>query len=414
MPDYEFTGAKWGSSGLGTSGGQVSWSFARIATNFYSFDAPISQVSYQELIRKAFQAWEAVANIDFVEVADSAGTMIRLGWDAIDGRYNTIGEATYTSWYGSEFNQLSRAEIRFDTAETWSTTNHYVAGSLNFFAVAVHEIGHALGLAHTDAQDTIMFSTIGTLVSLSAGDIAGAQALYGSNPALTPAASEVFSGTDSHDVYVGTASGETIVGYGGNDRLTGAGGNDRIEGGVGTDTAAFSGKRDQFGVSVEGTSELHVEDLRTGSPEGIDTLTSVERLSFTDGTLAFDFNGSAGQAYRLYQAAFDRTPDIAGLGYWIKQLDAGKGDLTWAAHQFQHSQEFQHTYGSPADVSDAQFLALLYNNVLDREPDAAGYSYWSGRLDHGLGRDTLLASFSESKENVDNVAAAISDGIWYI
>ena len=34
--------------------------------------------------------------------------------------------------------------------------------------------------------------------------------------------------------------------------------------------------------------------------------------------LALDINGTAGQVYRLYQAAFDRKPDLVGLGYWIE------------------------------------------------------------------------------------------------
>jgi hypothetical protein len=72
MAAYEFTGAKWNSTTLGAPGGQVTWSFAALAGNFYSFDAPIAQAVYQNLIRDAFQAWENVANIDFVEVPASA------------------------------------------------------------------------------------------------------------------------------------------------------------------------------------------------------------------------------------------------------------------------------------------------------------------------------------------------------
>src|SRR4051812_35266107 len=106
MADYEFTGAKWGSPAMGTSGAQVTWSFASLPGNFYAFDSVISQVAYQRLIRDAFDAWEHVANIDFVEIADSASSKLRLGWDAIDGPYNAVGEANYAFTYATTTNQL--------------------------------------------------------------------------------------------------------------------------------------------------------------------------------------------------------------------------------------------------------------------------------------------------------------------
>ena len=38
---------------------------------------------------------------------------------------------------------------------------------------------------------------------------------------------------------------------------------------------------------------------------------NVERLDFSDAHLAFDVDGNAGQIYRLYKAAFARTPDLS-------------------------------------------------------------------------------------------------------
>ena len=144
------------------------------------------------------------------------------------------------------------------------------------------------------------------------------------------------------------------------------------------------------------------------------TLSDVERIAFNDGTWAFDADGNAGEAYRLYQACFDRTPDDAGLGFWIDQLDAGAVDLFGMANQFILSAEFQSLYGAPSTLSDMDFLTLLYQNVLDRTPDQAGFDFWRDLQNDGLSRADMLVHFSESAENVAQTAPAIDDGIWYI
>jgi hypothetical protein len=61
----------------------------------------------------------------------------------------------------------------------------------------------------------------------------------------------------------------------------------------------------------------------TNPANGTDLLTGVERIKFDDVTLAFDTSGNAGQNYRLYQAAFNRTQDKPGLSGWIKGIDSG-------------------------------------------------------------------------------------------
>jgi hypothetical protein len=135
-------------------------------------------------------------------------------------------------------------------------------------------------------------------------------------------------------------------------------------------------------------------------------------IGFSDSAVALDISGVGGQAYRLYQAAFDRQPDKTGLGYWIKALDGGV-TLEQVAAGFAGSKEFADLYG--ANPSDTQFTDLLYQNVLHRAPDAGGYAYWLAALgEQHLARTGMLVFFSESAENQAQVIGSIGNGIDFI
>lgn len=109
-----------------------------------------------------------------------------------------------------------------------------------------------------------------------------------------------------------------------------------------------------------------------------------------------------------------RTPDEAGLGFWVRALDQGQGNVYWAASQFIGSREFASLYGTPETVTDEAFIGLLYNNVLKRGADEAGFSYWIEQgLKQGMTRDAVLVNFSDSAENKANVAGQIAEGIWF-
>lgn len=183
---------------------------------------------------------------------------------------------------------------------------------------------------------------------------------------------------------------------------------DLFKGGTGLDTAVFAGPHEDYIIVQQPDGTIEVTHGTV-----VDTLISIERLQFEDGTLAFDADGTAGQIFRLYRAAFDRTPDPEGLSYWIKALDAGKTDLKAIAESFIHSPEFERTYGTPETVSDAQFVNLLYLHTLGREAGSEGFDYWVDKLQTGqTDRADLLAFFSESDENVAHVEPDIQDGIW--
>jgi hypothetical protein len=115
--------------------------------------------------------------------------------------------------------------------------------------------------------------------------------------------------------------------------------------------------------------------------------------------------------FRLYQAAFDRAPDLAGMGFWLDAQQSGIG-LQAIAGMFQASPEFTLLYGGGG--SDEAFVTRLYKNVLHRAPDAGGLSFWLEHLQKDITRTDALIGFSESPENVAALIGKIEHGIDFL
>jgi hypothetical protein len=199
------------------------------------------------------------------------------------------------------------------------------------------------------------------------------------------------------------------VGGQANDFVYGTVANDLIDGGGGIDTFYVNGRQSDYLISK--SSNWMIAD-RSGL-YGKDSLFQVERVRFDDRTLALDIHSSAGQAYRIYKAAFNRTPDTGGLGYWIAQMDRGM-DVISVAARFIDSPEFRSLYGQ--NPTNAEFLTKVYSNVLARSPDAAGLDWWVNEMKTNPSKtwQKVLADFSESTENQANVASLIANGIEYV
>ena len=102
---------------------------------------------------------------------------------------------------------------------------------------------------------------------------------------------------------------------------------------------------------------------------------------------------------RLYTAAFARFPDLPGLQYWFDLVSTNTIDIVTAASHFIESKEFSSLNG--LENSNSEFIEILYENILGRSPEAAGFLYWNDVLREGLTtRNDVLLSFADSDENI--------------
>ena len=221
--DFSLEGAKWGSPELGTAGGTVTW----------AVDDSISQAELQS-INAAFAEWSEVANIQFQAVSSTADADIDFSNSAIDGAGNVLGVAGISFSGG----QLQSADVQFDSGDNLSGSE--------FTLVAIHEIGHAIGLGHFNDDPAVMNSTANfSLTGLAQSDIDGIVALYGAN---TTDMSDAGTGTTPPDAATG-ATPETPTRGAGNG---GCGGTQTAAGDGATGTRADAGTSDGFGGDLGG------------------------------------------------------------------------------------------------------------------------------------------------------------------
>ena len=207
----------------------------------------------------------------------------------------------------------------------------------------------------------------------------------------------------------------SVVAGEGNDVVTLLGDKQIVDGGRGLDIVKLNGARADFAVKAVPVPAN--PDPRTPPPASFtvtdqngaaSSLVNVERLVFSDATLALDIEGNAGQIYRLYQAAFDRTPDSTGLGYWIHAMDKGASLVDLAA-SFLAAPEGVQTYGG--NLSTVDLVTRFYRNILDRDPDTGGRDYWAGLIDRKAATVAqVLAGISESNENKIGLVGVIGNG----
>ncbi len=121
-------------------------------------------------VRAAFDAWQATGiPVRFRFVADSSAAEVRGTWvdrfdDPVSGR---------TVWSRDDAHWLRTSTITLARHHAWGRA----LDSASVYALALHEVGHALGLDHTRDTQSIMAPRVRAR-TLSAADVATVRALY--------------------------------------------------------------------------------------------------------------------------------------------------------------------------------------------------------------------------------------------
>lgn len=207
--EFFVAGTKWGANseffggqdaqGPGTSGGLVTYSFMpsgvshQIEDNTFGGSAgnnlsisslPAFQSCFETEITRAFAAWSAVSDIQFQRVESSglfsnapgAGGDIRVGAHFFDGAGGVLAHAFFPA---PNFFSSIVGDMHFDRQENWSCNP--INNGFDIGIVALHEIGHSIGLDHEEAGDLAIMNPFYNpeLSELLADDIQGAVSIYG-------------------------------------------------------------------------------------------------------------------------------------------------------------------------------------------------------------------------------------------
>lgn len=123
-------------------------------SNIVKYRANQLPSTWQSRLSSARNTWNAVGGASIDLLRDDTNYGIRVYDGYIDGAYGTLGVATrYWPWN----TYISSATIKMDHSESWytgSSASGIGATQFDLQGAMVHELGHAMGILHTNVSCT--------------------------------------------------------------------------------------------------------------------------------------------------------------------------------------------------------------------------------------------------------------------
>lgn len=165
-----------------------------------------------------------------------------------------------------------------------------------------------------------------------------------------------------------------------------------LHGGQAVDTAVFLGARGDYDI------ERHNGYLVVSSkaaPHAKALVVNVEKLQFSNGSVAVDNADGLDTLAGMYQSVLGRQADLFGFEYWA---DAREDGASWGAIGLRMIASSER--GVRFDGDAAHDLALLYQALFNRAADSAGLAYWQDVMQQGVSLEQVATSMVESVEMV--------------
>ncbi|MFN7088181.1 MAG: M10 family metallopeptidase [Burkholderiales bacterium] len=212
---------------------------------------------------------------------------------------------------------------------------------------------------------------------------------------------------------IGSDARDTIWGNHLNNKITGNLGSDSIDGGAGIDTSIYSANRGSYTVAKTSTGWTVSDNFTTklitnASASFTDMLSSIERLQFSDVSVALDLTGNAGKVAKILGAVFGpaAVANKAYVGIGLQLLDSGTSYEALTALAI----------GAASASTPQQIVNLLWTNLMGSAPTAQEAQPYVDLLNGGMtaGQLGVLAADSSFNTARINLAGLISSGIEYV